>query len=59
MCKAAENCSNITLIVFDLFASGKESDLFHHRSRLAELEGCFMSVSATVLSQTFRITQFV
>ena len=59
MCKAAENCSNITLIVFDLFASGKESDLFHHRSRLAELEGCFMSVSATALSQTFRITQFV
>jgi len=59
MCKAAENCSNNTLIVFDLFASGKESDLFHHCSRLAELEGCFMSVYITALPQTFRITQFV
>jgi hypothetical protein len=76
MCKAAEHFSNTTLIVFDLFASGKQSHLFHHCSRLAELEVCFISVYTTalsilehclyystvyttVLSQTFKITQFV
>jgi len=50
MCKAAEDCSNNTLIVFDLFFSGKEIDLFRHCSRLADLEGCFVSVSTTALS---------
>ena len=61
MCKAAENCSSNRLIVFDLFASGKESDLFltTQDSQSQKVAGCFMSVSTTAMSQTFKITQFV